>query len=425
MSFLWRGNNDDCAKMPSLRRVVKSTRANTSLQHKRLSRRYNQKIKLLLRCSLSSALFKEFLIYVCLISNSRFNIIDSMEKQFDTQKQSIHKWLKYIIAGVIVIIVAIVFVIFAIDKDADTRNKNIESLDDKEVELISRGDSIAALMAAIDKRQYSVLGTYKDIKMEPGQAEQSYNMLSALGRDMISKDRFIEVYTDYFCTMNGSYIPENLKENLWYLWPQLDIYQHKKDIDKKNNRFWAKLYNGKYNCDFRRFQEKVEKHGITENQIESLVVIDIPRFKNTLDSINSLPAEAFKQYETQYGKWDLSGDYFYADINGKSEGCSKLNIKLMFGKIVIESQDFDEVPEDIGIEVQPRGSYESFQIKGTNDGKKFIITNAKEISKFLNSCIEGYDLKFLFLDEGASHYGWFDYSLKGLDGAWSAYRAIN
>lgn len=325
----------------------------------------------------------------------------------------------------IVIIAAIVFVIFAIDKDADTRNKNIKSLDNKEVELISRGDSIAALMAAIDKQQYSVFGTYKDIKIEPEQAEQSYNMLSALGRNMISKDRFIEVYTDYFCTMNGSYIPENLKENLWYLWPQLDIYQHKKDVDKKNNRFWTKLYNGKYNCDFRRFKEKAEKHGITDDQIKSLVVIDIPRFKSTMDSIISLPTEAFKEYETKYGKWDLDGDYFYADINGTYKEASKLTIKLMFGKIIIEPQDLEEAPEDINIEVQPNGSYETVEIRGKNDGKKFIITNSKEISKFLNSCIEGYDLKFLFLDEGASHYGWFDYSLKGLDGAWSAYRAIN
>lgn len=336
---------------------------------------------------------------------------------------------KYQIARFSILIILAIFGICSITQcdsgnHAKTDGKE-EDNEDAMVEWSTRGDSIAALMAAIDKQRYSVFGMNKDVKMDIDQPQHTYCILSNIGKDMISQERFTEVYSDFFNRADGHWIPETLKKNLWYVLLQLEIYRDWSSIKEKDNRFWHKLHHANYNCSVRKFKEETDKLNISNEDLESLMVIDIPHYAQSVDSILTLPEDAFKRYETKYGKWELGIDDFSASISSVSGSSSKLTIKLSSGKIIIGVNDLEEPPSDIVIEISSDCSYSSYSIKGKRDNSQFVISNPKEITKFLNSCINGDNLKFLFLYNGASHYGWQDYSLKGLDGAWSAYRAVN
>ena len=326
--------------------------------------------------------------------------------------------LLWIVFGAILFVVIIGIISYRFESPRDSV---VEDKNDLSPSLSTRGDSIAYFLAGYNACY--VAGYAKsNIDLAP---DVIYNkFLSAKGRSLIDIDRFITIYNYYYDIDKSRAMPSMPR---WFR-EQIDILSYTAKLNEENNAFWTKRYHAEYNNAFKDLEKAFEKDQINFAAIDNYIVLNIPDYRATLDSISRLPDEAFKVYEWEYGKWEQKSDGFETKILNADEGTT-LTINLLPGKIVISTPYFsDDTPAEATLFIEDSKSYNEEEIKCKFNKDTYTITDSRSIHSFLNACVEPYGnnkLRVQFLYRGASHWGWLYFDLRDLDGAWSAYRAVN
>lgn len=345
------------------------------------------------------------------------------KQESNLQKTSGKIKIRYIFAGILAFIV-IIGLIKIIPNGSPKKISDFES----GIILNDKGDSIAAIIAASDwSYDNAAVSSMKGkIKQAHEHLEDHYSkMLSEQAKKLITNERFNEVYMEYYTNYNyemGS--PELRFKTVWYVSPQLDLFRILGESKTSKNPIHLKNKQAKYNKTLKEFVENVNKKGINADNIDSLNMIDLPDFANQCSGIGTLSADAFKELPTEYGEWCLEHVYFTAYLRGEDEK-AQIGIQLRPGAILFSCYDLDEAPDGVNIELSESPYDNAYEIYTIPDEKNFKITSEKDINRFLDACEKGQHMKFLFLLEGASHWGWYDFDLKKLKGAKAAYNATN
>ena len=164
----------------------------------------------------------------------------------------------------------------------------------------------------------------------------------------------------------------------------------------------------------------------------------IENYMHKRDSILALPPEMFILPSTsnpsivpqsevipkKIGNWTLKDNHYESPIirDEYGDGC-KIKFILSKGKIEILFSERIETEHEMKLIVN--GSEHT--IIGSRHGKTFAITSSNEISTILAVLDRGnFTFQYMFLDPGASHWGWSDYPITSqLKQASEAYSAIN
>lgn len=332
------------------------------------------------------------------------------------------KQMYYIVAGILALII-IIGLIKLIPNGSPKKISDFES----GIILNDKGDSIAAIIAASDWSNDNAA-----ISSMEGKRKQAHEhlrdcfskMLSEQAKKLITNKRFNEVYMEYYVNYDGYKMgsPELRFKSVWYVSPQLDLYRIHEESKTSNNPILLKNYQVKYNKTLKEFVQNANKKGIDADNISSLNMINLPDFTNQCVGINTLSADAFKELPTEYGEWSLEHVYFTAYLRGDDDK-AQVGIQLRPYAIHFSCLDLDEVPAEVNIELSESPYDNAYEIQTTPDERGFKITTEKDINRFLEACEKGENMKFLFLLEGASHWGWYDFDLKNFKGAKAAYNA--
>lgn len=332
----------------------------------------------------------------------------------------------YIASSIVVILLIVVIALF-IPKGSSNNTSNTSDFESGLI-LNDKGDSIAAAIASAD---YVEGGTAlsksgREKRAKELMNDRYSNDLSEGARKLITNERFNQVYLEYY--VNYDYYemgtPEYRFKSVWYIFPQLDLYRIIENRKDKQSPIRLKNYQAQYNKTMKAFIQDAEKKGWDSDKINSLLMIELPDFATQCARINNLSDEDFREVPTEYGEWSLSGMYFTTYLRGEDEK-AQIGVQLRPGAILFSCYDLDEAPDGVNIELSESPYDNAYEIYTIPDENNFKITSEKDINRFLDACEKGQHMKFLFLLEGATHWGWYDFDLKKLKGAKAAYNATN
>lgn len=164
----------------------------------------------------------------------------------------------------------------------------------------------------------------------------------------------------------------------------------------------------------------------------------IENYMHKRDSILALPPEMFilpstsnssitsqsEVVKKSIGSWSLKDSHYDSHII-KEEYDGQNNVRFILSKGKIEVVFSEIIEAEYEMKLIVNGSEHT--IIGSRHGKTFAISSSNEISTILAVLDRGnFTFQYMFLDPGASHWGWSDYKITSqLKQASEAYSAIN
>lgn len=209
----------------------------------------------------------------------------------------------------------------------------------------------------------------------------------------------------------------------------------KNEINIRNERepWLAERFHISMNCNYRELNKLIKENPDINYWPDRIV-----NYSHKRDSILSLPPDKFKKSSTSdtsqkeattsskpnIGKWTLKDSQYESpvikEIDGK--GCT---VQFVLGKGSIMAKFNRVIEADYDINILTRGNERT--IKGVRKGRTFTIYSSTEISTILSAMDQGnFTFQYMFLENGASHYGWFDFKIDSqLKSATEAYKSLN
>lgn len=147
---------------------------------------------------------------------------------------------------------------------------------------------------------------------------------------------------------------------------------------------------------------------------------------DTTETNYSTDQEEARELDSYIDNWELRGGNFYVSpwlANDDGAYYCYVRIWLSEGHIDIEFSEGLESNAEIYIEHDDYSHY----LSGSRNGDTLTITNTEEISTLLSFMdIGNFILRYTFLEEGASHWGWYVFPISSqLRDATIAYITIN
>ncbi len=187
------------------------------------------------------------------------------------------------------------------------------------------------------------------------------------------------------------------------------------------------------NCNYRDLDKLIKENSDINYWPDRIV-----NYAHKRDSIFSLPPDKFKTSSTadssqeepmvaskpSIGNWTLKDGQYESpvikEIDGK--GCT-VQFVLRKGNIIAKFNRVIEAEYDINI----LSSGNEHTIKGVRKGRTFTISSSAEIPIILSAMDRGnFTFQYMFLENGSSHYGWFDFKIgPQLKSASEAYKSLN
>lgn len=212
-----------------------------------------------------------------------------------------------------------------------------------------------------------------------------------------------------------------------------NILKSEKEIDIEENSDKANRLKISMNNEYKRIQFILRNHPAFPYSFTR-----IDNYQDKRDSILALPTEMFVMPKTsnpstvpqseviqkKIGNWTLKDNHYESPIirDEYGDGCK---IKFILSKGKIEILFSERIETEYEMKLIVNGNEHT--ITGSRNGKIFTITSSNEISTILAVLDRGnFTFQYMFLDPGASHWGWSDYPIiSQLKQVSEAYSVIN